>query len=400
MKSKSPFSKNTPLNKIEIFQGSTSTYRHPSTVIQPIVGAQIGKKLAEVGSKVAVDAINAKSDKEPRVIPPEVYAGTAKGINIKPQDVKATELEIKKENISKFMPTPSTPKKTLTQAYTDRDMGKYGGMSFEQYKAVAKQDPLYGTSGTKGGLKKMESTVTYIDGKKALQTPYKQAKNNSLAINMNGSPAKHNTETVGAINQNQNLQDLIKQPGSFISNFSKAIKQTDTTRGGVSAEGFAQQRAANAGGSTGVDPFTPPPNQVAETGSYSGGRDRILEMDSNPVVNQSIGRDTEISSQLFGSGQRASMLAMKGSPMHAHTPDHDKKSDSLAIGKLEKKAKYPSKFKTFKEAEQARDSAHSMYKRLSKAGFDNLATRASELENLIGQETDQGPEDFKRLRKQ
>ena len=325
MKSKSPFSKNTPLNKIEIFQGSTSTYRHPSTVIQPIVGAQIGKKLAEVGRKVAVDAINAKSDKEPRVIPPEVYAGTAKGINIKPQDVKATELEIKKENISKFMPTPSTSKKTLTQAYTDRDMGKYGGMSFEQYKAVAKQDPLYGTSGTKGGLKKMESTVTYIDGKKALQTPYKQAKNNSLAINMNGSPAKHNTETVGAINQNQNLQDLIKQPGSFISNFSKAIKQTDTTRGGVSAEGFAQQRAANAGGSTGVDPFTPPPNQVAETGSYSGGRDRILEMDSNPVVNQSIGRDTEISSQLFGSGQRASMLAMKGTPLHdkGHADDYE-----------------------------------------------------------------------------
>ena len=30
----------------------------------------------------------------------------------------------------------------------------------------------------------------------------------------------------------------------------------------------AQQRAADAGGSTGVDPFLPPPNQVAETGSW------------------------------------------------------------------------------------------------------------------------------------
>ena len=89
-----------------------------------------------------------------------------------------------------------------------------------------------------------------------------------------------------------------------------------------------------------------------------------------------------------------------GSPMHAHTPDHDKKSDSLAISKLEKKAKFPSQFKTFKEAVQARDSAHSMYKRLSKTGLNDLATRASELENLIGQETDQGPEDFKRLKQQ
>ncbi len=35
-------------------------------------------------------------------------------------------------------------------------------------------------------------------------------------------------------------------------------------------------------------------------------------MDSNPVGNQSIGRNTDVASQLFGSGQRASMLAMKG----------------------------------------------------------------------------------------
>jgi len=39
-------------------------------------------------------------------------------------------------------------------------------------------------------------------------------------------------------------------------------------------------------------------------------------MDSNPVGNQSIGRDTDVASQLFGSGQRASMLAMKGTPLH------------------------------------------------------------------------------------
>jgi hypothetical protein len=60
----------------------------------------------------------------------------------------------------------------------------------------------------------------------------------------------------------------------------------------------------------------PPPNQVAESGSYAGTGDRMLEMDSNPVGNQSIGRNTDVASQLFGSGQRASMLAMKGTPLH------------------------------------------------------------------------------------
>jgi len=99
----------------------------------------------------------------------------------------------------------------------------------------------------------------------------------------------------------------------------------------------AQQRAADAGGSTGVDPFLPPPNQVAETGSYGGGGDRILEMDSNPVGNQSIGRNTDVTSQLFGSGQRASMLAMKGTPLAHKTaakhPEPHRKTKTFG-GKL------------------------------------------------------------------
>ena len=58
MKSRSPFKA-----KIDIFQGSTSTYRHPSTVIQPIVGAQVGAQIAKTASEVTVKAIEAKSEK-------------------------------------------------------------------------------------------------------------------------------------------------------------------------------------------------------------------------------------------------------------------------------------------------------------------------------------------------
>jgi hypothetical protein len=357
MKSKSPFSKNTPLNKIEIFQGSTSTYRHPSTVIQPIVGAEVGKKLAEVGSKVAVDAINAMPGKkpEPKQIQENALAiKPIKGIDLTP---KSKKLESKQKNISKYVQTPPTSKKSLTQAYADRDMGKHGGMSFEQYKAVAKKDPLYGTSGTKGGLKKMESTVTYIDGKKVLQTPYKQAKNNSLAINMNGSPAKQ-IDPYAAINPEA-------VPGA----------QAQNVLGAQPIVGADLNQARNVDVQAMIDPYKSP------GATFKPGEKLKAE-------------------NIYGQASQRQALMNLGSPMHAHIPNHDKKSDSLAISKLEKKAKYPSKFKTFKEAEQARDSAHSMYKRLSKAGFDDLATRASNLENLIGQETDQGPEDFKRLKKQ
>lgn len=322
MKSKSPFGKNTPLKKIEIFQGSTSTYRHPSTVIQPIVGAEVGKKLAEVGSKIAVDAINAMPGKNQEPRPKDrivnVIGETAKGMDLTPKgrDLKTTQ---KIEN--KLAQTQGTPKKTLKQAYAGRDMKEYGGMTFDQYKAVAKKDPLYGTSGTTGGLKRMESRVTYIDGKRAISTPYKETKNNLLAAQMKGSPVKHNAEA-------SPKGFFAKTQARLAAAAGNAIKSQSPDRGGVSAEDFASgnyAKPADAVDATSVDTFTPPPNQVAETGSYSGGRDRILEMDSNPVVNQSIGRDTNIASQLFGSGQRASMLAMKGSPMHAHTPTHGKK---------------------------------------------------------------------------
>jgi hypothetical protein len=126
--------------------------------------------------------------------------------------------------------------------------------------------------------------------------------NNSVAsnsgANFNGSPVKHNAGAVGSIAGANPLAGGIAGIGQQISN-------------------QAQQRAADAGGSTSVDPFLPPPNQVAETGSYGSGGDRdMLEMNGNQINNQSIGRNTDITSQLFGSGQRASMLAMKGTPLH------------------------------------------------------------------------------------
>ena len=281
MKSKSPFSKNTPLNEIEIFQGSTSTYRHPSTVIQPIVGAKIGKKLAETGSEVAVDAINAMPGKEPRP-KEEAFTGRVAGYNIKPDTIKSKKLEIKTENISKFMPTPPTPKKSLTQAYADRDMGKYGGMTLEQYKAVAKKDPLYGTSGTKGGLKKMESTVTYIDGKKVLQTPYKQAKNNSLAINMNGSPAKQ-IDPYEAINPEA-------VPGA----------QAQNVLGAQPIVGADLNQARNVDMQAMIDPYKSP------GATFKPGEKLKAE-------------------NIYGQASQRQALMNLGSPMHAHTPTHGKK---------------------------------------------------------------------------
>ena len=141
------------------------------------------------------------------------------------------------------------------------------------------------------------------------------------------SPFYHNESAVGSIAGAQPQgQSAISIAGSMLGGKSmaeiKAIgqKPTDSAQGGGGVFGAAAQ----AIGSTGAfgEPL-PPPNQVAESGSYTGAGERMLEMDSNPVGNQSIGRDTDVASQLFGSGQRASMLAMKGTPLHIEDQEMD-----------------------------------------------------------------------------
>ncbi len=320
MKSKSPFKA-----KVDIFQGSTSTYRHPSTVIQPIVGAQVGAQIAKTAAEVTAKAITAKSEKpkkqfdfkvdpqlnEPLTVPDLEYdlgviTGGKETRKIQGQSSKMLNSEMNKEQAdwkSNYIKTYGQAKynKLVEERNKPKNINQYRTYSFDE------------------------------EGKKTNFSDWRNSPNT-----MKGSPVKHNTEA-------SPKGFFAKTAGSLVAAAGNAIKSQGPDRGGVSAEDFASgnyAKPADAIDAASVDTFTPPPNQVAETGSYSGGRDRILEMDSNPVVNQSIGRDTNIASQLFGSGQRASMLAMKG-PLYdkGHPDDYDghthrKKGGSYKVGDL------------------------------------------------------------------
>ena len=230
--------------------------------------------------------------------------GSSKGVDLSSEKI-ITNKEI-----------PGAGKVNLKQAYENRNMDEYGDMTPTEFNKVAKADPLYGTSGSKGSTQRNKTTNIFADGKliKTYDNPIGQ---------MKGSPVKHNAGAVGSIAGANPLAGGIAGIGQQISN-------------------QAQQRAADAGGSTSVDPFLPPPNQVAETGSYGSGGDRdMLEMNGNQINNQSIGRNTDVASQLFGSGQRASMLAMKGTPLHdkGHANDyeghtHRKTGKSYEVGEF------------------------------------------------------------------
>jgi len=166
------------------------------------------------------------------------------------------------------------------------------------YKKGTQERTDFINTSTEDNIKKYNTDTPTIEGKA----------NNY--ITMKSSPVKHDPGNT--------IKSQANPTRGFMSDIKarvNAIKSQGPARGGVSAEDFASgnyAKPADAIDTTSADTFETPPNQVAETGSYSGGRDRILEMDSNPVINQSIGRDTDMASQLFGSGQRASMLAMKG----------------------------------------------------------------------------------------
>jgi len=279
------------------------------------------------------------------------YDGTKP--SIKPKGLNILEAsKIKPVNIPtsivkerQIIRTKGTPRVTEEQAWNRRDKVKYPEGSRDQFNKDMRGSSLYGTSGSKGKSILKERTIATI-GRTNVTGNWKESNvsddpQNKIAYDSNsvsqmkGSPVKHNAGAAGAIGSDfsqaknqyadifsksattvgQNKQSGVGALQSFIT---RAKNQGGSMVGSISQQigNEAQQRAADAGGSTSVDPFLPPPNQVAETGSYGGGGDRILEMDSNPVGNQSIGRDTDVASQLFGSGQRASMLAMKGTPLH------------------------------------------------------------------------------------
>ena len=338
MKSKSPFAIKSPL--LAYKSDMTGNYANPEYVPRVNVGAAVGAHAAKTAADVFT-TVN-EADKGKRKAAADKASGGSNTNNQtfnlqiggeQPQVTKDTNsnrrTEVLEEQGSGGFSGQSAQDllgRNLTteeSAWKDAEIKKLGGVQQyrDHYKIGKEKDKFHTETTNKYENERLTSSVV----KDLLKNP----------ISMKGSPVKHNAGAAGAIGSDfsqaknqyadifgksattvgQNKQSGVGALQSFIT---RAKNQGGSMVGSVGQQigNQAQQIAADAGGSTGVDPFLPPPNQVAETGSYGGGGDRILEMDSNPVGNQSIGRDTDVASQLFGSGQRASMLAMKGTPLH------------------------------------------------------------------------------------
>ena len=364
MKSKSPFAMKSPL--LAYKSDMRGAYANPKYVKEEIVGVKIGEALTKAGTDI-FSGLTTKPKSESGDgggsggdVINNIYANGSNGGSGSNTDTGSeTDMITTTKNVlgSNQGNTGNSYAKSYSGLSKDeggnaKATGDFKGGNLTDWTNYVKDYNSKKNSTTETTSNSVTRTYKIIDGKKVYDT---QSTN---PISMKGSPVKHNAETALAdARQNnpfarmlksnnvpQNLDAAKSQPRNFAGVIAQAISDQGGSAAGSIGQQIgnqAQQRAADVGGSTSVDPFLPPPNQVAETGSYSGNGDRMLEMDSNPVGNQSIGRNANLASQLFGSGQRASMLAMKGTPLHHDSEKQAHTHPTKTTTKMKPDGEYP-----------------------------------------------------------
>jgi len=196
MQSKSPF------KKVDIFDGRASSYRNPSTVIQPIVGAIVGNQIAKTASELGTKAITTSMNKDQRAA--EAAAGDLK-------HQRALELASVKYGKPQKETTPDII--TYDEFRTDQIMKDgIGGIK----KGVTPSNGVPDLvaqgrkgNGTHGVAPKQEVAVNFQEQYHRLGTPYvikeKAGKRGAVKPNFQfedsqgRSPFYHNESAVGSI---------------------------------------------------------------------------------------------------------------------------------------------------------------------------------------------------------
>ena len=339
MKSKSPFAMKSPL--LAYKSDMRGNYANPKYVKEELVGVKIGEALTKAGTDI-FSGLTTKPKSE------NGDGGGSGGDVINNIHVNGSNGG-SGSNVHKGSDTDIT---TTTKNILGSNQGNTGNSYAKSYSGLSKDEGgnAKATGDFKGG--NLTDWTNYVKDYNSKKNSTTETTRNEIKttwtmndkgekildgpVTMKGSPVKHNAGAVGSIGNADpsaggwaGIVQAASQGGSVVGSIGQQMGNQ------------AQQRAADAGGSTGVDPFLPPPNQVAETGSYGGNGDRMLEMDSNPVGNQSIGRNTNLASQLFGSGQRASMLAMKGTPLHHDSEKQAHTHPTKTTTKMKPDGEYP-----------------------------------------------------------
>ena len=335
MKSKSP------LNAYKY--NMTGAYANPQTVIQPILGAEVAKSVigaaSKLGSQLITKEVGSKAAKQ--ALASKTFSDMAKSGQEESNKIKNSKVGgesiFKNDFSSKGMTSAGKP-----------EIGKFSFLTPGENPITLKGSPVkHNTGAAEAGELAARQNNPFARMLKSnnVQQKLDAAKSQPRNSNFLVGGTAGIGQRIDLLKSQQRAAKSQQSSSGIFGIVAQAASQDGPVVGSIGQQmgNQAQQRAADAGGSTGADPFLPPPNQVAETGSYGGGGDRILEMDSNPVGNQSIGRDIDVASQLFGSGQRASMLAMKGTPLYdkGHGAKQAHTHPSKTTTKMKPDGEYP-----------------------------------------------------------
>ena len=260
MKSRSPFKA-----KIDIFQGSTSTYRHPSTVIQPIVGAQVGAQIAKTASEVTVKAIEAKSEKPKKQFDFKVGP--------KPEALTVPDFEYNFRTSGGKETREVKANRTFLKDLSEKDR-----VAAEQW--IEKNPKKHKELLAKKKASNVNQFRTYSLDDKGNKTNFSDWRNSPNT--MKGSPAKQ-IDPYAAINPEA-------VPGS----------QAQNVLGAQPIVGADMNQARNVDMQAMIDPYKSP------GATFKPGE----KINAENIYGQA--------------GQRQALMNL-GSPMHAHTPTHGKK---------------------------------------------------------------------------
>ena len=297
MNSKSPFAMKSPLHVYKNDQ--KGNYANPQYVKEEILGVAIGEAITKTSDNI-FSGLTEKNE-EKKINKERLDISNRNRLEKSAAEparevMKGLEYDMNKPSSKSFktlarttIPDRPSNLSKSSNTFSDKnawDSNRNNVQNDARFKGPGGKEKFF-TAAKLYREDKGTSINTTFDGGK---TRFEDGKR-MLAVNMNGSPNKLIEDTM--------KKSPVKHNASAVGSIAGSQLQSQSAMFGAAAQ-----------------ESLPPPNQVAESGSYAGTGDRMLEMDSNPVGNQSIGRNTDVASQLFGSGQRASMLAMKGTPLH------------------------------------------------------------------------------------
>ena len=316
MKSKSPFAMKSPL--LAYKSDMRGNYANPKYVKEELVGVKIGEALTKAGT----DIFSGLTTK------PKSESGDGSGsgkmnFTFNNENNNNGSNGGSGSNVHKGSDTDIT---TTTENVLGSDQGNTGNSyadSFSKLNKTSEGGNAIGVGDFKGG--NLDDWTNYVKD-------YNSKKNSTTNTTRNEVKRTWTMNDKGEKVYNTQATNPVTMKGS-------PFEFAGVAQAAAAAGNQAQQRAAGAGGSTGIDPFAPQPNQAQIS-------NRSIDMsaisDPYSALGADFGAGTRNKAQsIYGSaGQRQGLMNL-GTPLHHDSEKQSHSHPSKTTTKMKPDGEYP-----------------------------------------------------------